>query len=441
MGFGSQTYSVDDLIQSPPYIMASLLSDEVYTERDLIIDVVSGANITIDGSLNNTPLISTIDDYYNSAILVNVTRSERYSVNDYDGGLQKLTLASVPAGWSAGDKCYLKNVNVTFDTDSFNVVGDGIIESGTTTSTTTSKLVDTGQNFLSTVKVGMRVKNTTDTTYTYVKAVDSNSTLTLMNDIFVSGEGYQIYGTRYGWLFDRVLTRQEFSQDILNQLCFESYSMLFKNYEDKYKVISLEGGSTLDTLTFPMTDNGNISMFVDFTSLDNIYTDFTLNYNYDYANKIYRESHFVNKDYASDSSLNTYKTNCKSAYEDYKINKREWAYNADWIQDSTTAINFISLMIQLLTAQRMIVTWTGDIKTYFKYEIGDRVLINYSKMIPTGINNSSPFLVMGKNINFKTSQVILTLFEVVGGSSDEARQLITQQGDAITTQDGDIIVW
>jgi surface protein len=67
--------------------------------------------------------------------------------------------------------------------------------SGTTTSTTASKLVDSGANFVSSgVQVGDLVTNSTDTTHSYVTAVDSATTLSLNDDIFVSGEAYDVSG-------------------------------------------------------------------------------------------------------------------------------------------------------------------------------------------------------------------------------------------------------
>ena len=72
------------------------------------------------------------------------------------------------------------------------------IDSGTTTSTTSNKLVDSGGAFTGLVSVGDAVLNTTDTTYAYVTAVDSNSTLTLDSDIFTSSENYRIF-TKY-WI-------------------------------------------------------------------------------------------------------------------------------------------------------------------------------------------------------------------------------------------------
>ena len=65
-------------------------------------------------------------------------------------------------------------------------------DSGTTTSTTADKLVDSGQNFVTTVRVGAKVFNTTDSTTALVTAIDSNTTLSLSADIMTSGEDYII---------------------------------------------------------------------------------------------------------------------------------------------------------------------------------------------------------------------------------------------------------
>lgn len=68
-------------------------------------------------------------------------------------------------------------------------------DSGTTTSTSSNHLVESGQNFLSTVNIGNVVFNTTDNTFAYVTAVNSNTDLTLDADIMTSGEAYGIYAT------------------------------------------------------------------------------------------------------------------------------------------------------------------------------------------------------------------------------------------------------
>ena len=76
-------------------------------------------------------------------------------------------------------------------------ITDGAVkDSGTATGTTTNKLVDSNQNFLTTVKVGMTVYNSTDKTVTNVTAVDSDTQLTLADNIMATGEVYQIQDGR-----------------------------------------------------------------------------------------------------------------------------------------------------------------------------------------------------------------------------------------------------
>ena len=72
-------------------------------------------------------------------------------------------------------------------------VNSGSAESGTTDGATTAfKLIQSGQNFTTTVAVGHSVANTTDTTFAIVTAVDSNTQLTLDTDIMATGENYEI---------------------------------------------------------------------------------------------------------------------------------------------------------------------------------------------------------------------------------------------------------
>ncbi len=79
-----------------------------------------------------------------------------------------------------------------------------IVDNGATSSATTNKLVDSTQNFTSTVQARDLVVNTTDGTVAFVKAVDSDTQLDLVNaanvqggsptaDIMASGEKYEIH--------------------------------------------------------------------------------------------------------------------------------------------------------------------------------------------------------------------------------------------------------
>ena len=77
----------------------------------------------------------------------------------------------------------------TTEADSGNCDGIGV---------DTNKLMDSLQNFTDTVVAGMTVHNTTDGTYTWVTAVDNDTTLTLLDDIMDDGEDYIISPT---WTF------------------------------------------------------------------------------------------------------------------------------------------------------------------------------------------------------------------------------------------------
>jgi len=65
-------------------------------------------------------------------------------------------------------------------------------DSGTASATTADKLVEAGQNFLTTVTVGSIVWNTTDNTSATVTAIDSDTQLSISADIMANTETYKI---------------------------------------------------------------------------------------------------------------------------------------------------------------------------------------------------------------------------------------------------------
>ncbi|MCK5642893.1 MAG: hypothetical protein KAJ19_18935, partial [Gammaproteobacteria bacterium] len=68
----------------------------------------------------------------------------------------------------------------------------GVEDSGTTDGVSANKLIQSGQNFITTVSVGDIVHNTVDDTFAKVTAVDSDTQLSLNADIMASGEAYEI---------------------------------------------------------------------------------------------------------------------------------------------------------------------------------------------------------------------------------------------------------
>jgi len=69
------------------------------------------------------------------------------------------------------------------------------LTSGTTTGTTAGKLDDSDANFSGVVNIGDIVINTTDSTSAFVTAV-ANTSLSISNDIMITGENYAIYNNK-----------------------------------------------------------------------------------------------------------------------------------------------------------------------------------------------------------------------------------------------------
>jgi len=100
--------------------------------------------------------------------------------------------------FSVGTASTSSGQNISEDTTGSNMDWGGTWSAGTTTSTTSNKLVDSGATFITDgVLVGSWVKNTTDTSFAYVTAVDSEIQLSLSGDIMTSEEAYTIYKNMY----------------------------------------------------------------------------------------------------------------------------------------------------------------------------------------------------------------------------------------------------
>jgi hypothetical protein len=85
------------------------------------------------------------------------------------------------------------------DVESSGAAWGEIWSSGITNSVATNKLIDNGATFQTDgVQIGSVIRNTTDFTYTYVTVIDSETTLSIANDIFASGEIYSVYTNMFG---------------------------------------------------------------------------------------------------------------------------------------------------------------------------------------------------------------------------------------------------
>ena len=141
---------------------------------------------------NQQALITNSKIYFKQGkdIIIPVYSANQSTLTFTVGGVSNVFWNSVDEFWNTYQNTWGNIINPIKITD-----GD-VKDSGTATGTTANKLVDSNQNFLTTVKIGMTVYNTTDSTVTNVTAVDSDTQLTLADDIMVSGEAYQIQDGR-----------------------------------------------------------------------------------------------------------------------------------------------------------------------------------------------------------------------------------------------------
>tara|TARA_R100001244_G_scaffold30442_1_gene29378 strand:- start:536 stop:1501 length:966 start_codon:yes stop_codon:yes gene_type:complete len=85
-----------------------------------------------------------------------------------------------------------------------------VLDSGTASGTAAFELIEAGQDFLTTVSAGNLVVNTTISRQAYVVSVDSDTTLTLSNDIIVAGQSYIIYSNTHIREVERVTQNKIF---------------------------------------------------------------------------------------------------------------------------------------------------------------------------------------------------------------------------------------
>ncbi len=155
--------------------------------------------------------------------------------------------------------------------------GSAVNASGTTTSTTALKLVDSGASFLSTVNEGDLVINTTDTQHSYVVSVDSDTELTIYDDIFVSGEGYQIEGG-YGWVITSVLYQLAYGRtDLSGAVAFK-----LKDSDAKFTTSGLRAGDPVANISSSLqTTIVSIDSDTQLTVVDDIFPN-NVTYRADY---------------------------------------------------------------------------------------------------------------------------------------------------------------
>lgn len=216
---------------------------------------------------------------------------------------------------------------------------------------------------------------------------------------------------RSGWVFRRSVNKNISALDLLNELCYESHSILFRSNQT-FKIVALESGTALATLGRPL-DSGGVLFRANLVNPLNLYSDFRIGYNYDYGKGDYLNEIICNKEGSTSGLGSTYEGYCKTVNSDLGI-ERKYEYNLKNISDETTALNFAKKIIKHLTANKLVIWGTWSAYEAAKYEVGDLLKINYSDGMPSSENNNTVYMVKRKRIITKKRNpaVELTLMEL-----------------------------
>ena len=309
-----------------PLMIEDVIRNELHAERDLTVTtVISEVTHSV---LEIEDAAFWIDDYYNEAILHNVTQDWSSEITDFeiDGSSRKaFTITGTPT-LAVDDNIYLTNVNCNLD------------------------------SFYNTLEV------------------------------------------RDDWVAHRVINKKMGVLDLLDELCYEFWSILIKSY-DEYKLIYLDSDTEVGTLGQPMSTNNGVEFRARLSSPLSLYTDFKIKYAYNYAKRTYLGEIFCNKNGSSSASLlgTAYQTLCLNAEANYKIS-RLYEYQMNNVSDTATAYKFAQKVIAHLTFQKLIVTGRWSLNEAIKYEKGDLLKVNYPDGMPTDKNNSVVMMVSSKKV-------------------------------------------
>jgi len=207
--------------------------------------------------------------------------------------------------------------------------------------------------------------------------------------------------SRSSWKVSLCLDNQIEGYSLIDQLAYECQCSVYK-VNGQYRIKPIGAGTSVGTLSKPLIEKGgNPLIDIVLSSVEDIYTEFVVNYAFLPQENKYFKSLTCDKNESNHTDLtSTYRGYCGSAESNYKLSRR-LEVNLDFIYDEDTAIAFMQRLIKEKTFQRLIVGYIGDVKNHIKYEKGDLVLINYSDKIPTSKNNSTQFLITKAEPSFK----------------------------------------
>ncbi len=162
------------------------------TARDLSLSgEATGILSSVDGTSNISGAVTLTNSAVTGKVLTGLPTPAASTVQASDSILEGIGKLQSQINGIANGLQFQGTWDAATNTPTLNS-GGGEVDSGTTTGQTADKLIDSSQNFLTTVSVGDKVINQVDGQSALVTNVDSNTSLSLDADIMLSGEAYTI---------------------------------------------------------------------------------------------------------------------------------------------------------------------------------------------------------------------------------------------------------
>lgn len=203
------------------------------------------------------------------------------------------------------------------------------------------------------------------------------------------------------------------SNELIAKICKEAGMIYLLDNDGKHSVIAIKTGTSGGTLTTANFLENSIS--VDRPPVSEIYSDFTVYYKKNYASGEYEEQAFIhNADEATFSTgfttiedpdiAETYWDKCKDVYDKYNSNVNKFEIYCDTIRDDASAELLLKWLVDMFTFRPFIVSHYTKGLSEIDLEIGDLRKINHP-LLPTGVSNSSIFMLTGVTTEPKTNKI------------------------------------
>ena len=368
-GARNNGHNEGDKIECPTDIIESLLRDELFVERDKVIDSSADTTHFVD-----TDVLSKEDNYYNYAeAFLGVGPAKRY-ITDYVGSTSGFVISAAVI-MATGTTYFLTNIRGDYKIDyaTFDVIGN----------TTNGKRKD----------------------WKFARSINTKQSIqALINEL----------------LFES------------HCIMFEAADEDTGESQIKIKALDKIGGLpevSGFSAVIKATGAGKVEQVsCSLTPLANVYTSFELFYHYDYGKGDYTKRILVDKNGYSNPSGGTTLTDehqnlCKFAEDTYRI-QNPFTYASNWIYDDATAELFLDRKVRWFTEQRLKVRWTAPLtdhsaQVFISYEVGDQGFIQYTQGIPAEYEyqgttaESHAFMITGKNIVTNPQGTAYLIFDLL----------------------------